>query len=122
MNRSKEMNQRFSLNDAPGFMRCIKGILFIAIGLMLTSCRSASTSSGCYALLNYTISDGKIPAQIMEIYRQKTEDSPVLRSQIGIAGNLVMFYAFRFRRDSKLKEITISPDGKSVMVYDAPEN
>jgi len=103
-------------------MRCINSILLLTIGFAVSGCKSPSFSSGCYALISYTISDEKIPAQLMGIYRRKTENAPVLRSQICIAGDRVMFYAFQFRSDSKLKEITITADGKNVLVYDAPGN
>ena len=105
-------------------MQTIKRGFIIVIALIFASCKSSTPgpfASDCYASIFYTVPEYQIPPQIMKIYRQKVGDSPVVRSQLCIAGNLLMYYALRFKRDSKLQEITISPDGKSILVYDAPE-
>jgi len=103
-------------------MRVIAQYCIILASVMITGCKRSSPPPGSvdYALINYTISEQQIPRQIMEIYLKETHDSPVVRAQLCLAGDRLMFYALRFRSDGRLREMTITPKGE-VFGYDVSE-
>jgi len=109
-------------NVAMNCDQLILRMIFIATFTFTVAGCEGPQPSGCYALISYEVSEKKIPRQILEIYRKASGDAPIERSQLCIAGDRLVFYAFRFRTDSKLREMTISPRDGDVFAYDVFED
>ena len=97
-----------------------RSIFIITIALTFTSCKERAVVDS-YASVPYVVSEAQIPPSIRKVFHDTSKNSPIVRSRLFTSGDRLIFYEFQFKEDSKLRVMTISPAGKIIMVFDAPE-
>ena len=98
----------------------IGSVSILGLALVLGGCR-ATPICVLPSSHSFTISESEVPVRILGVFHEAFGNSALLRAELYIAGERLVFYVFRFRQDGKVQESLITPAGKLEMTYDVSE-
>src|SRR5882672_738951 len=91
-------------------------VLFASFVLMLQGCGSTPIRISP-TRYSFEISESQVPKRIYNVFHEAFSDAKVLRTELYIAGDRLVFFVFRFEAKGKLQEALITPGGKLETSY-----